>query len=203
MIIFNSTDHPILVKIGEREFFIEPNRYNQEEAEQGRFPLTVCKMQNGKPLTFYKTYDKDWGVFSRKGIVSLAAEGEIEVNADTKLHIEEQQRKCRLRGYGKYTEHLEHLSCIVENGAIDEVRSVFATPAQRSRLVNSLRWMLGVIVFFHAIITLVPLAAWNDPDAWWLVLLFQILFVIEEWQSIRALRILKPYSVAENKTNCS
>lgn len=203
MIIFNSTDHPILVRIGEREFYIQPNQYCQEAVESGRFPLTVCKMQKGKPLAFYKTQDKDWGVFSRKGFVSLAAEGEIEVNEDTKLHIEAQQRKCRLRGYGKYTEHLEHLACTVENGAIDEARSVFATPAQRSRLLNSLRWMLGVIVFFHAMITLVPLAAWNDPDAWWLVLLFQILFVIEEWQSIRALRILKRYSVVENKTNCS
>ena len=202
MIIFNSTDHPILVRIGGKEFAVAANRYVEEDVESGVYPLFVCKQSaSGKPMTFRRENSEDWGRFARNGIVSLAAEGEVEIQRDTKLHIEAHRQKSRLYGYGKQTTYLELLDCTADNGTLCQLRSVFVTSSQRRRLVNSLVLMLGVIVFFHAMITLVPLAAWNDPEAWLYVAIFQILFVFEEWQSIRALRTLKKYSVAENKNN--
>ena len=202
MIIFNNTDHPILVRMGERELLIEANRFIEEAIEEGVYPLTVYKQKdNGKPLTFRHEKDEDWGMFARRGIVSLAVSRKIEVERNTKFHIVEQEHRYRFYGYGNNTRYLELLDCTVESGALSELCSVFASPAQRRYLVQNLHLMLGLTIFFHTMISLIPLAEWNDPDAWWLISIFQILFIFEEWQCIRSLRILRQYPVVSEKGN--
>lgn len=125
MIIFNNTDHPIVVRMGEREFLIEANRFSQETIEEGEYALTVYKQKdNGKIRKVRGKADDEWGLWGYKWCPSLALSGTLIAGRDTKLHIGQTYQRFGFRMESIKGE-LELLECTVENGELQDAESFF------------------------------------------------------------------------------
>lgn len=194
MIIFNNTDHPIIVRMGEREFLIEANRFSQETIEAGEYALTVYKQKdNGKIRKVRGKADDEWGVWGYKWCPSLALSGTVAVSRDTKLHIGQTYQRYGFRN-ASVKDELELLECTVENGELQDAESFFHKSYFYRRMMMQYYLTLGGMCFFHL---LTFLCLFAEPSEWLFLLVFQVLFFVCEWDTIRILRFLRKYPVRE------
>lgn len=195
MIIFNNTDHPISVKIGDRELEIEPCRYVEETIPEGEYPILIHKQKkNGKPMKLRGKSDEEWGMMGYRWCLSSAVSGAVITKRDTKLHIDQKYR--RYCGYGRNKSELELLECTIENGELQNLQSFFPKSYHHHRIMRDLYLTIGILFFIHPGLFLCLL---ENPSQWLIVLVFQVLFLFSEWEIIRAIRILRNYSVKEIK----
>lgn len=194
MSIFNNTDHPIVVRMGEREFLIEANRFSQETIEEGEYALTVYKQKdNGKIRKVRGKADDEWGVWGYKWCPSLALSGKLIAGRDIKLHIGQTYQRFGFRMESIKGE-LELLECTVENGELQDAESFFHKSYFYRRMMRYYYLVMGMLCFLHPILFLCLFA---QPSEWLLILVFQVLFFVFEWDTIRILRILRKYPVRE------
>lgn len=195
MIIFNTTDHPVEVVLGDRSEVIEANRYREADLPEGEYAFRVCKLQkSGKARSFRGKADDGWGAWGYHVCPCLELEGTLTAKRDVKLHVGERYR--RLYFVGRQRRELEYLDCTAENGDLKNAKHYFTSAYLRHRELMENYILLGILILLHLAVLSIP-----QYDIATLVFkfLFQGFCLLFDWQCIRVIRILRKYPVKKGQ----
>ncbi len=191
MIIFNNTDHPVTVILGDCSFVIEARRHWEEPIPEVEYPFCVNKLQKGGKLRRFRgKTDDDWGTWGYHLCPCLGFSGTLTVEWDTKLHVSERYR--RLYFIGRQRRELEYLDCTVENGNLKNAKHYFTSAYLRNRELLENYLLLGILILLNLAVLSIPQ---YDIATFVFKFLFQGFCLLFDWQCIRVIRILREYPV--------
>ena len=195
MIIFNNTDHPLAVFVGDFSVVIEAGRYYEDPLIEGEYAFRAYKLRSGGQTRKLRgKMDEDWGIMGYRFCPCLGLSGTLVAERDAKLHIDEQYR--RLSGWSRDKRELEFLHCTVENGELKHPENYFTSSYWRQRELVYNYLLLGFLIPFNLLMLSIPQ---YDIAAFALKFLFQGLFLFLDWECIRAIRILRAYPIRQEK----
>ena len=195
MIIFNNTDHPLAVFVGDFSVVIEARRHAEAYLPEGQYAFRTYKLRSGGQTRKLRgKTDEDWGIMGYRLCPCLGLSGTLVAERDVKLHIDEQYR--RLSGFSRGKRELEYLRCTMENGKLKNPENFFTSSYWRQRELFYNYLLLGFLIPVNLLMLSIPQ---YDITAFALKFLFQGLFIVTDWECIRAIRILRAYPIRKEE----